>query len=61
MGDMNVEKVIAKLRSRSAQGIKEYGTTTDRADLPLKEWLNHLQEELLDSCIYLEQLLKMKG
>ena len=59
MGDINVERVIAKLRSRSAQGIKEYGTTTDGADLGLEEWLTHLQEELLDSCIYLEQLLKM--
>jgi hypothetical protein len=59
MGDINVERIIAKLRSRSGQGIKEYGTPADKPDLALEAGLKHLQEELLDSCVYLEELLKM--
>ena len=61
MGDINVERIIAKLRSRAGQGIKESGTPADKPDLTiaLEARLNHLQEELLDSCVYLEELLKM--
>ena len=48
MGDHNVEVIITKLRARSEQGVKEYGVTTDKANLTAVEWLSHLQEELLD-------------
>ena len=58
MGDLNVEAIIRKLRGRSTQGEKEYGVTTDRADLTTLEWLLHLQEELLDASVYIEQLSK---
>ena len=43
MGDHNVEVIITKLRARSEQGVKEYGVTTDKANLTTVEWLSHLQ------------------
>lgn len=55
--DSIVNKVIDKLKTRSARGISKYGTTLDRQDLSIKDWLNHLQEELLDAANYAEVLL----
>ena len=41
---------------RSNKGIAKYGTTM--ADNPLSplEWLQHLQEELMDATLYIERL-----
>lgn len=49
-------KVIEKMYQRSEVGQKKYGTTMDREDLSLQEWLTHLQEELMDSILYIEKL-----
>lgn len=49
-------KVIEKLHHRSLVGQKKYGTTMDREDLTLVQWLNHLQEELCDAIQYIEKL-----
>lgn len=49
-------KVIEKLHQRSLTGQKKYGTTMDRNDLTLMQWLNHLQEELCDAIQYIEKL-----
>jgi hypothetical protein len=49
-------KVIEKLHQRSLVGQKKYGTTMNREDLKLVEWLNHLQEELCDAIQYIEKL-----
>lgn len=54
--DKYVESVIAKYRERSEIGIKKYGTTLERKDLNLIDWLNHLQEELMDASLYVERL-----
>jgi hypothetical protein len=54
--DPIVSAVIRKIYQRSQVGIKKYGTTMDRDDLSYAEWLTHLQEELMDSIIYLEKL-----
>jgi hypothetical protein len=54
--DSVVESVISKIRSRSNVGIKKYNTTMDRNDLSNIDWLNHLQEELMDAIIYVEKL-----
>ncbi len=61
MSDKHVEAVVAKLRSRSEVGLKKYGVTTKRTDLTTKEWLTHLQEELMDACNYIEVLLTREG
>ena len=54
--DKNVTRVRKKLADRAATGLKKYGVTTERRDLSLLDWLNHLQEELLDAAVYVERL-----
>lgn len=54
--DANVEAVITKYRVRARDGLVKYGVTTERTDLGLLAWLNHLQEELMDATIYLERI-----
>jgi hypothetical protein len=54
--DPIVLKVLAKYYERSKLGIQKYGRTLDRDDLNLIEWLNHLQEELMDATLYIEKL-----
>ena len=49
-------KVLAKYYERSERGVKKYGRTLDRDDLNLIDWLNHLQEELMDATLYIEKL-----
>ena len=51
-------RVLAKYYERSETGIKKYGRTLDRDDLNLIDWLNHLQEELMDATLYIEKLKK---
>jgi hypothetical protein len=54
--DNYVQLVKAKFEQRSQTGIKKYNTTLEREDLNLQEWLNHLQEELMDATLYIERL-----
>jgi hypothetical protein len=54
--DFIVESVIDQFKDRSNVGIKKYGTTLDRDDLTMLEWLNHLQQELMDATLYIEKL-----
>lgn len=49
-------KVLAKYYERSETGIKKYKRTLDRDDLTFLDWLNHLQEELMDATLYIEKL-----
>jgi methylaspartate ammonia-lyase len=49
-------KVLGKYYERSQLGIEKYGRTLDRDDLSLTDWLNHLQEELMDATLYIEKL-----
>ena len=54
--DRNVENVVTQLRSREQQGMIKYGVNTERTDLTTLEWLQHLQEELMDASVYIEKL-----
>jgi len=54
--DPIVASVIRKMYNRSQVGIKKYGTTMERDDLSFMDWVTHLQEELMDSIIYLEKI-----
>ena len=56
MTDKNVEKVITQLRDREEEGLRKYGVNTERIDLSTLEWLQHLQEELMDASVYIEKL-----
>ena len=50
------EQVIEQIRSRAAKGKEKYGVTLERTDLNFLEWLQHLQEELMDAAVYVEKL-----
>ena len=54
--DKNVEKVITQLRDREEEGLLKYGVNTERTDLSTLQWLQHLQEELMDASVYIEKL-----
>lgn len=56
MSDSNVVKVSDLLISRANRGLIKYGVTTERTDLSVAQWLQHLQEELLDAAVYIERL-----
>ena len=51
------EKVIEKIRERAALGLQKYGVTMAREDLSNIQWIEHLQEELMDGAIYCERIL----
>jgi len=55
-GDSIVNSVISEFISRSNVGLEKYGTTLDREDLSLLDWVQHAQEELMDGILYLEKI-----
>lgn len=55
--DTVVEAVRADLLRRSQLGIAKYGTTLDRGDLSLRDWLQHAYEEALDQANYLKRAI----
>ena len=54
--DSVVFKIAQLLRSRSETSIRKYGTTLDRTDLEVKQWIDHAIEESLDHALYLMKL-----
>ena len=54
--DKYVQAVKKKFEERSQTGIRKYNTTLEREDLSFIDWLNHLQEELMDATLYVERL-----
>lgn len=57
--DLIVQSVISKLNSRSLIGIKKYGTSLFENNTD--DFLTHLQEELMDSILYIEKLKQQKN
>ena len=55
--DPVVHGVCRLLLSRSAVGIKKYGTTTADNPLELRAWLQHALEECLDQAVYLRRAI----
>jgi len=53
--DPVVERVVTKFVSRSDVGFKKYGVTLEQDPAAMFEWLNHLQEELMDAVLYLQK------
>ena len=45
--DSIVQAILAKFTQRSELGQKKYGTTLDRTDLNILDWINHAQEEFV--------------
>lgn len=54
--DSNVFNVVCQYAERAQKGFQKYGTTTERTDIDLLGWLQHLQEELMDATVYIERL-----
>jgi hypothetical protein len=57
--DKHVQSVINKFVHRSEVGFAKYGTNLERKDLNLLDWINHLQEELMDATLYCEKLKQL--
>ncbi len=53
------DAVCEKIKARSDIGKKKYGVTMEEEVLSIREWMNHLQQELMDAAVYLEKLLGM--
>lgn len=53
-----LQEVIDDLFERELRGLETYGTTVDRDDYELKNWLQEAYEECLDKCIYLKAAIK---
>jgi PhoPQ-activated pathogenicity-related protein len=54
--DPIVQRVVNKFHSRSRDGIIKYGTTLYDS----YSFLNHLQEELMDACLYIQKIKDQK-
>ena len=53
--DPVVKRVVNKFVSRSDVGFEKYGITLQDDPSKMFEWLNHLQEELMDAVLYLQK------
>ena len=53
------DEVCKKIQARSDVGKEKYGVTMEEEILSIREWLNHLQQELMDAAVYAEKLLGM--
>jgi hypothetical protein len=55
------DSVCKKILDRAKVGKEKYGVTMERDDLSFKEWMIHLQEELMDAIVYIEKNLEESG
>ena len=51
-----LDELISEFTNREQRGFLKYGTTMDRQDLSLEEWMQHFKEELMDGLCYLQKL-----
>ena len=56
--DNNVNQICDEFVRRSEHGFKKYGVTTERNDLNLEQWIQHLKEELMDAVVYIHKVQK---
>lgn len=54
--DIIVQEVKNMYEERSQIGIEKYGTTLENSDQDTLEFIQHLQEELMDATLYLQKL-----
>jgi hypothetical protein len=59
--DSIVKAVMQSFIDRARQGKLKYGTTLDRTDLGVLDWIQHAQEEHMDAILYLEKLKQTLG
>jgi len=53
--DKIVQQVVDKYISRSEMGIAKYGTTLENNNVD--NYMNHLQQELMDATLYIEKIM----
>ncbi len=53
-----LDRVVLKMRLREEIGQREHGATLDRGDMNERQWLQELQDELMDGALYCEKLLQ---
>ena len=56
--DNNVNEICLEYMKRAEHGFKKYGVTTERRDLDLMDWIQHLKEELMDATVYIHRIQK---
>lgn len=54
--DNNVNEICHEFINRSIHGFNKYGVTTERTDLELDQWIQHLKEELMDAVVYIHRI-----
>jgi len=54
--DPIIQKVVEKFISRSNVGFDKYKVTLDEDSKSINEWLENIQEELMDAVNYIEKL-----
>lgn len=55
MKDKIVKQVVDKYTNRSEVGIAKYGTTLENNNVD--NYMNHLQQELMDATLYIEKIM----
>ena len=56
--DSIIQSVISQFLERGEFGLNKYGTTLDRTDLNVYDWIEHMKQELMDAILYLERIKK---
>ena len=57
-----LKAVQEKLNSQTEKGLKKYGETVNADSYTTVEWIDHLQEELIDALVYAEVIKrKLRG
>jgi len=51
------DEVCEKIQARAKVGLKKYGTTMEREDFSDLDWMQYLQEELMDAVVYLQRMM----
>lgn len=51
-------RVCADIARRQRLGVQKYGTTVQSNPLPLRMWLQHAYEEVLDQAVYLKRAME---
>lgn len=59
--DSIVDSVVDKFISRSNVGKAKYGTTLDREDWSLEQWIEAAIEEHMDAILYLQKIKTLIG
>jgi hypothetical protein len=54
-----LKQLISEYESREKRGFEKYGTTMDRTDLSLSEWVQHALEESMDLSLYLFKIKQL--